>query len=226
MKIFVAKDAGYCFGVRDAVNLAYEVSEKHGNVYMLWDIVHNENVVKDLKNAGSKVVNSLDDIPRRKPILFRAHGTVNELWESAKNKDMNIVYNQSSPEKIPNIFIKDSYEKNNEKIMNIFIPIKNYNIDTESIQNKMNDEKLNDTPKKQNKKVIKENYKEKYNSNFRFNVNLNLENLINANNKTNKKNIHEKPKIDLNTNMNSKSKDNIHSCVRAANQHQHPSWKI
>ena len=91
MKINIAKDAGYCFGVRDAVNMAYDASEKHGNVYMLGDIVHNENVVKDLKNAGSKVVNSLDDIPRRKPILFRAHGTVNELWESAKNKDMNII---------------------------------------------------------------------------------------------------------------------------------------
>ena len=48
MKIFLAKDAGYCFGVRDAVNLAYESAEKYGDVYMLGDIVHNENVIKDL----------------------------------------------------------------------------------------------------------------------------------------------------------------------------------
>ena len=47
MKIFLAKDAGYCFGVRDAVNLAYESAEKYGDVYMLGDIVHNENVIKD-----------------------------------------------------------------------------------------------------------------------------------------------------------------------------------
>ena len=51
MKVFVAKDAGYCFGVRDAVNLAYKTADKYGNVYMLGDIVHNENVVKNLKNA-------------------------------------------------------------------------------------------------------------------------------------------------------------------------------
>ena len=39
MKITIAKDAGYCFGVRDAVNLAYDAAEKHGEVYMLGDIV-------------------------------------------------------------------------------------------------------------------------------------------------------------------------------------------
>ena len=45
MKILLAKDAGYCFGVRDAVNLAYETAEKEGEVYMLGHIVHNESVV-------------------------------------------------------------------------------------------------------------------------------------------------------------------------------------
>ena len=46
MKIIVAKDAGYCFGVRDAVDMAYDVSKKEGNVYMLGDIVHNERLLK------------------------------------------------------------------------------------------------------------------------------------------------------------------------------------
>ena len=48
MKIIVAKDAGYCFGVRVAVDMAYDISKKEGNVYMLGDIVHNEKVVNDL----------------------------------------------------------------------------------------------------------------------------------------------------------------------------------
>ena len=34
MKIIIAKDAGYCFGVRDAVNSAYEMSKKYGEVYI------------------------------------------------------------------------------------------------------------------------------------------------------------------------------------------------
>lgn len=91
MKITIAKDAGYCFGVRDAVNMAYNSAEKHGDVYMLGSIVHNEKVVQDLKDAGSKIVKSLDDIPAESPILFRAHGTIPKLWDEAKEKKMNII---------------------------------------------------------------------------------------------------------------------------------------
>jgi|TARA_B100000131_G_scaffold136879_1_gene133497 4-hydroxy-3-methylbut-2-enyl diphosphate reductase len=91
LKIFLAKDAGYCFGVRDAVNLAYDTAKRHGDVYMLGDIVHNENVVADLNKAGARVVKSLDEVPDGKPILFRAHGTLVETWDDAKSKDMNII---------------------------------------------------------------------------------------------------------------------------------------
>ena len=62
MKIYVAKDAGYCFGVRDAVNLAYDSAKIHGEVYMLGTIVHNERVINDLSDAGAKVVHSLDEV--------------------------------------------------------------------------------------------------------------------------------------------------------------------
>tara|TARA_Y100001958_G_C21223195_1_gene548563 strand:+ start:940 stop:1800 length:861 start_codon:yes stop_codon:yes gene_type:complete len=91
MKILLAKNAGYCFGVRDAVNMAYDTAEKHGDVYMLGHIVHNENVVEDLDKAGAKVVDSLSDVPEGRPVLLRAHGTHVDVVEEAKNKKMNIV---------------------------------------------------------------------------------------------------------------------------------------
>ncbi|RMF08994.1 MAG: 4-hydroxy-3-methylbut-2-enyl diphosphate reductase [Candidatus Neomarinimicrobiota bacterium] len=91
MKIIVAKDAGYCFGVRDAVNLAYDTARKHGEVYMLGHIVHNEKVVSDLEEAGARVVDSLDDVPAGKPVLFRAHGTTPALWQQAREKGIHIV---------------------------------------------------------------------------------------------------------------------------------------
>ena len=91
MKILVAKDAGYCFGVRDAVNLAYDTAKDHGEVYMLGTIVHNEKVVEDLSKAGTKVVDKIDEVPKDKPILFRAHGTAPTVWDKAKNKNLNII---------------------------------------------------------------------------------------------------------------------------------------
>lgn len=91
MKILLAKDAGYCFGVRDAVNLAYDSAKKHGDVYMLGDIVHNESVVDDLNKAGAKVVKNIDEVPDGKPILFRAHGTSVETWKNVQSKDMYII---------------------------------------------------------------------------------------------------------------------------------------
>ena len=91
MKILVAKDAGYCFGVRDAVNLAKKSGTDFEEVYMLGDIVHNEKVVEDLNKKGSKVVNRLEDIPKDKPVLFRAHGTDTETWKAAQKKKLNII---------------------------------------------------------------------------------------------------------------------------------------
>ena len=91
MKIIIAKDAGYCFGVRDAVDIAYNTSNDNGSVYMLGDIVHNEKVVKDLSKSGIKVVDKLSDVPKNQPILFRAHGTKKEVWEKAIDANMKIV---------------------------------------------------------------------------------------------------------------------------------------
>ena len=91
MKILVAKDAGYCFGVRDAVELAKKSGIDYEEVYMLGDIVHNEQVVSDLSKKGSKVVKNLKEIPKDKPVLFRAHGTDPETWKAAQKKKLNII---------------------------------------------------------------------------------------------------------------------------------------
>ncbi|MCF7808560.1 MAG: 4-hydroxy-3-methylbut-2-enyl diphosphate reductase [Candidatus Marinimicrobia bacterium] len=90
LKIRVAKGAGFCFGVRDAIAKAKETAQEHGKVYMLGDIVHNERVVAELEQDNIKVVDSLDQA-RDAPVLFRAHGTVPELWKKANEKDLTIV---------------------------------------------------------------------------------------------------------------------------------------
>lgn len=90
MRIELAKHAGYCFGVRDAVELALESAKRHGTVYMLGDIVHNEVVVRRLADAGVKVVSSLEEA-KDAPLLFRAHGTAVDVWAAAQEQDLQIL---------------------------------------------------------------------------------------------------------------------------------------
>ena len=90
MKILVAKSAGYCFGVRDAVKVAYETSKNEGDVYMLGTIVHNERVVENLEKSGAKVVEKLSpNLARRtarsglnnlREVWSCTHGSILELF--------------------------------------------------------------------------------------------------------------------------------------------------
>ena len=73
MKINLAKSAGFCFGVRKAINLALETAKIQKRVLMLGDIVHNEEVVKLIQNVGIKKISRLSN-GKGKILLIRAHG--------------------------------------------------------------------------------------------------------------------------------------------------------
>lgn len=90
LRIELAKHAGYCFGVRDAVELALESAKKYGTVYMLGDIVHNEIVVKKLAEAGVRVVKDLAEA-KGAPLLFRAHGTAVDVWNAANDQGLSVL---------------------------------------------------------------------------------------------------------------------------------------
>ena len=63
MKLTIAKSAGYCFGVKRAVNMVYqEAEEAKVPVYTYGPIIHNEEVVRDLKQRGVHVVRELKEL--------------------------------------------------------------------------------------------------------------------------------------------------------------------
>lgn len=63
MKLTIAKSAGYCFGVKRAVNMVYqEAEEAKVPVYTYGPIIHNEEVVRDLKQRGVHVVRELKNL--------------------------------------------------------------------------------------------------------------------------------------------------------------------
>jgi len=89
-KINIAKNAGFCFGVKRAVSMALNGAKKHNDVYMLGDIVHNEHVIERIKNAGIKTAKNIDQI-KDGALLLRAHGTKSEIYNEAKKKGIKII---------------------------------------------------------------------------------------------------------------------------------------
>jgi len=74
VKINLAKSAGFCFGVKRALKIAFETAHTNKCVYMLGDIVHNEQVVKKIEKTGIKKIKVLRDT-KDATLLIRAHGS-------------------------------------------------------------------------------------------------------------------------------------------------------
>lgn len=90
MKIEVAKNAGFCFGVSGAVREAGEILEKNDTVYATGDIVHNPSVMRELEAKGLVVVGSAAEIPEGAHFIIRAHGEPPESYEIANNRNLII----------------------------------------------------------------------------------------------------------------------------------------
>jgi 4-hydroxy-3-methylbut-2-enyl diphosphate reductase len=90
IKINLAKSAGFCFGVRRALDIAFKTADTSRKVYMLGDIVHNEDVVRQVKKAGIKKINRLTQ-GNSKVLLIRAHGEPLGTFEKAHKLGYKII---------------------------------------------------------------------------------------------------------------------------------------
>jgi 4-hydroxy-3-methylbut-2-enyl diphosphate reductase len=90
MEINLAKTAGFCFGVKRAIKIALETAKKDTPIEMLGDIVHNENVIKQLSKKGIQKVSELST-GKEKTLIIRAHGAERKTFEQAKKLGYSIV---------------------------------------------------------------------------------------------------------------------------------------
>lgn len=90
MKINLAKSAGFCFGVKRAIAIAYKTIQAKDNVYMLGDIVHNEDVSWQISKAGIKKIKQLTS-GKNKTLLIRAHGASKKTFEKARRLGYAII---------------------------------------------------------------------------------------------------------------------------------------
>jgi (E)-4-hydroxy-3-methyl-but-2-enyl pyrophosphate reductase len=90
MKINVAESAGFCFGVKRALKIAFEITQSGITIEMLGNIVHNEDVVKEIKETGIKKIRQLKG-GVGKALLIRAHGADIKTFQEAKKLGYKII---------------------------------------------------------------------------------------------------------------------------------------
>lgn len=93
MKLKLAKSAGFCFGVKRAVDMVYDAIDAKKPVYTYGEIIHNEEVVKDLSEKGVHLVKSLEELNTltKGTIIIRSHGISRAEQELIKEKGFDII---------------------------------------------------------------------------------------------------------------------------------------
>ena len=93
LKIYLASPRGFCAGVKRAIEIVEKAIDKFGTpVYVRHEIVHNKQVVDELKEKGAIFVDELSDIKdSSRPVIFSAHGVPKSVPEEAKFKNLSYV---------------------------------------------------------------------------------------------------------------------------------------
>ena len=94
MEVTVAKSAGFCFGVKRAVDKVYElIDTEQKPIFTLGPIIHNEEVVRDLEEKGVQVIHSKEELEALKEgvVVIRSHGVGREIYELLERQGLELV---------------------------------------------------------------------------------------------------------------------------------------
>ncbi|MEW6012542.1 MAG: 4-hydroxy-3-methylbut-2-enyl diphosphate reductase [Elusimicrobiota bacterium] len=94
MRLIIAKNAGFCPGVNNAINKVIELSEKTGKkIYTFGPLIHNKDVIKNLTERGIKAIEDISEIKDKENsiLVIRAHGIPPETEKKLKESGLNIV---------------------------------------------------------------------------------------------------------------------------------------
>jgi len=91
MRVTVAKSGGFCVGVKRALRIARATARAGEPVCMLGDIVHNEDVVRDMAGLGVRKIRQLRPGKKRRSLLIRAHGVSRAVIEKAHRFGYDVV---------------------------------------------------------------------------------------------------------------------------------------
>ncbi len=89
MEIILGKSSGFCFGVKNAIDGTEKELKNNKPVYCLGEIIHNEEVIKDLESKGLVIVDNIEDV--KDVAIIRAHGVSKNVYETAKSKNIKLL---------------------------------------------------------------------------------------------------------------------------------------
>ena len=96
--VILAKPRGFCAGVEMAVATVERALERHGPpLYVFHEIVHNQQVVRNFASRGVHFVQSIAEVPRGAKLIFSAHGISPEVWQQAKENQLDVVIDATCP---------------------------------------------------------------------------------------------------------------------------------
>ena len=89
MNVILAKNSGFCRGVRRAVDAA--MSADASDTYVLGEIIHNQDVIEAIEKRGVRQVESLGEVPDGATVIFRSHGVPESFYGEAERRGIKVL---------------------------------------------------------------------------------------------------------------------------------------
>ena len=95
MEVRLADCAGFCFGVKRAVDTVYEQLKNGKTIYTYGPIIHNEEVVRDLEEKDVQVLDTEEDLENlpegQGTVIIRSHGVSRHVYDILNSRGVNVV---------------------------------------------------------------------------------------------------------------------------------------
>lgn len=118
MNVKIAKEAGFCFGVKRAMKMAWdELEESESGIYALGPLIHNKQAVSKYEEKGLKTVEKVNEVPTNNNMIIRSHGVGEQVYNDANERNLNVVDTTCPFVKKIHRVVKREYEKGNSIIV-------------------------------------------------------------------------------------------------------------
>ena len=118
MEVKIAKEAGFCFGVKRAMKMAWdELENKNTEIYALGPLIHNKQAVSKYEAKGLVTVENIEDVPQSNNMIIRSHGVGEDIYNNATKRTLNVIDTTCPFVKKIHRVVKREYEKGNKIIV-------------------------------------------------------------------------------------------------------------